>query len=134
MEDAEAAIGIINGFRNAGIHVALDDFGTGYASLSYLRRFPFDKLKVDQAFVRNLGRSKGSAAIIHGVVSLGRSLGMTVHAEGVETLEQHVFLRAAGCHHFQGFHFAKPMPLPDLHRFIESKRNAKGALNIRIPH
>ncbi|WP_284178205.1 EAL domain-containing protein [Rhabdaerophilum sp. SD176] len=134
MEDAETAIAIINGFRGAGIHVALDDFGTGYASLSYLRRFPFDKLKVDQAFVRNLGRSNGSAAIIHGVVSLGRSLGMTVHAEGVETLEHHIFLRAAGCHHFQGFYFAKPMPLPDLHRFIEAKRNAPGALNMRLHH
>lgn len=134
MEDAETAISIINGFRSAGIHVALDDFGTGYASLSYLRRFPFDKLKVDQAFVRNLGRSNGSAAIIHGVVSLGRSLGMTVHAEGVETLEHHIFLRAAGCHHFQGFYFSKPMPLVDLHRFIDAKRNAPGALNMRFNH
>lgn len=110
MEDAEAAIAVISGFRNEGIHVALDDFGTGYASLSYLRRFPFDKLKVDQAFVRNLGVTNGSAAIIHSVVALGRSLGMTVHAEGVETLEHHIFLRAAGCHHFQGYYFGKPMP------------------------
>lgn len=132
MEDAETAISIINGFRAAGIHVALDDFGTGYASLSYLRRFPFDKLKVDQAFVRNLGQSNGSAAIIHGVVSLGRSLGMVVHAEGVETLEHHIFLRAAGCHHFQGFYFSKPMPLTDLHRYLEKKRNAPGALNMRF--
>lgn len=109
MEDAEAAIALISGFRDAGIHVALDDFGTGYASLSYLRRFPFDKLKVDQAFVRNLGVINGSAAIIHSVVALGRSLGMVVHAEGVETLEHHIFLRAAGCHHFQGFYFSKPV-------------------------
>jgi len=122
MEDAEAAIEIIKGFRNAGVHVALDDFGTGYASLSYLRRFPFDKLKVDQAFVRNLGPSNGSAAIIHSVVSLGRSLGMTVHAEGVETLEHHIFLRAAGCHHFQGFYFAKPMPYAACAEFIAKKR------------
>ncbi len=131
MEDAEAAIDIINGFRKAGLHVALDDFGTGYASLSYLRRFPFDKLKVDQAFVRNLGRSNGSAAIIHGVVSLGRSLGMVVHAEGVETLEHHIFLRAAGCHHFQGFYFSKPLPLPDLHAFLEKKRTGGGSWNLR---
>lgn len=109
MDDAEAAIAAIKGFRDAGMHVALDDFGTGYASLSYLRRFPFDKLKVDQAFVRNLGVINGSAAIIHSVVALGRSLGMIVHAEGVETLEHHIFLRAAGCHHFQGFYFGKPM-------------------------
>jgi len=119
MEDADAAIALISGFRNAGIHVALDDFGTGYASLSYLRRFPFDKLKVDQAFVRNLGKTTGSAAIIHSVVALGRSLGMTVHAEGVETLEHHIFLRAAGCHHFQGFYFSKPLPKPAFVAFME---------------
>jgi diguanylate cyclase (GGDEF)-like protein len=121
MDDAEAAIALIKGFRDAGVHVALDDFGTGYASLSYLRRFPFDKLKVDQAFVRNLGPSNGSAAIIHSVVALGRSLGMTVHAEGVETLEHHIFLRAAGCHHFQGFYFAKPMTRDACSAFIAKK-------------
>ncbi len=117
MEDADAAIEVISGFRSAGMHVALDDFGTGYASLSYLRRFPFDKLKVDQAFVRNLGVAAGSAAIIHSVIALGRSLGMTVHAEGVETLEHHIFLRAAGCHHFQGYYFSKPLKLEDMDAF-----------------
>lgn len=124
MEDADAAIALISGFRNAGLHVALDDFGTGYASLSYLRRFPFDKLKVDQAFVRNLGVTQGSAAIIHSVVALGRSLGMTVHAEGVETLEHHIFLRAAGCHHFQGFYFAKPMNKKALEAFMGKRSPA----------
>jgi diguanylate cyclase (GGDEF)-like protein len=118
MEDAESAIAIITALRKADLHVALDDFGTGYASLSYLRRFPFDKLKVDQAFVRNLGVTAGSAAIIHSVVSLGRSLGMTVHAEGVETLEQHIFLRAAGCHDFQGYYFARPMPADELDIYL----------------
>ena len=124
MDDAEAAIALITGFRNEGIHVALDDFGTGYASLSYLRRFPFDKLKVDQAFVRNLGPSNGSAAIIHSVVALGRSLGMTVHAEGVETLEHHIFLRAAGCHHFQGFYFSRPMTKAALEVFMHKRSTA----------
>jgi len=118
MEDAESAIAIITALRKADMHVALDDFGTGYASLSYLRRFPFDKLKVDQAFVRNLGVTAGSAAIIHSVVSLGRSLGMTVHAEGVETLEQPIFLRAAGCHDFQGYYFARPMPADELDIYL----------------
>ncbi|MFZ4531065.1 MAG: putative bifunctional diguanylate cyclase/phosphodiesterase [Alsobacter sp.] len=118
MEDAELAITIITALRKAGMHMALDDFGTGYASLSYLRRFPFDKLKVDQAFVRNLGVTAGAAAIIHSVVSLGRSLGMTVHAEGVETLEQHIFLRASGCHDFQGYYFARPMPADELDIYL----------------
>ncbi|MGL4728729.1 MAG: EAL domain-containing protein, partial [Bosea sp. (in: a-proteobacteria)] len=119
--DAEAAIEIIQGFRDAGLHVALDDFGTGYASLSYLRKFPFDKLKVDQAFVRNLGVTAGSAAIIHSVVALGRSLGMTVHAEGIETMEHHIFLRAAGCHHFQGYYFAKAMSKADMDEYVAKK-------------
>jgi len=109
VEDVEGAIHILKQFREAGMHVALDDFGTGYSSLSYLRRFPFDKLKVDQSFVRNLGGGPGSAAIIHAVVSLGRAMGLIVHAEGIETLEHHIFLRASGCHHLQGFYFARPM-------------------------
>lgn len=121
MEDAEAAIEVIQGFRDAGLHVALDDFGTGYASLSYLRKFPFDKLKVDQAFVRHLGVTAGSAAIIHSVVALGRSLGMTVHAEGIETMEHHIFLRAAGCHHFQGHYFAKAMSKEDMDAYVARK-------------
>jgi len=128
MEDAEGAISTIKGFRDAGISVALDDFGTGYASLSYLRRFPFSKLKVDQAFVRNLGVITGSAAIIHSVVSLGRSLGMLVHAEGVETLEHHIFLRAAGCHHFQGYYFGKPMPKAEIDKRVA--RNFGGAVSL----
>jgi diguanylate cyclase len=110
VEDADSAIRVLKQFREAGMHIALDDFGTGYSSLSYLRRFPFDKLKVDQSFVRNLGGGPGSAAIIHAVVSLGRALGLIVHAEGIESLEHHIFLRAAGCHHLQGFYFARPMP------------------------
>jgi diguanylate cyclase len=110
VEDADTAIRVLKQFREAGMHIALDDFGTGYSSLSYLRRFPFDKLKIDQSFVRGLGGGPGSAAIIHAVVSLGRALGLIVHAEGIETLEHHIFLRASGAHHLQGFYFARPMP------------------------
>jgi diguanylate cyclase (GGDEF)-like protein len=131
MEDAEAAIEVIQGFRDAGLHVALDDFGTGYASLSYLRKFPFDKLKVDQAFVRNLGVTAGSAAIIHSVVALGRSLGMTVHAEGIETMEHHIFLRAAGCHHFQGYYFAKAMPKEEMDEYVARKKGLIPRLALR---
>lgn len=109
IDDADAAVKFIRGFKEIGVHIALDDFGTGFSSLSYLRRFPFDKLKVDQSFVRALGSGPGTAAIIHSVIALGRALGMTVHAEGVETLEHHIFLRAAGCHHLQGFLFSRPL-------------------------
>ncbi len=121
VEDADTAIRILKQFRDAGMHIALDDFGTGYSSLSYLRRFPFDKLKVDQSFVRNLGGGPGSAAIIHAVVSLGRALGLIVHAEGIESLEHHIFLRASGCHHLQGFYFARPMPPEDITKMAQKQ-------------
>ena len=91
-----------------GVRFALDDFGTGYSSLLYLRRFPFDKLKIDSSFVRSIEKAPDAAAIVHAVVSLGRGLGMKVTAEGVETPEQHLFLRAAGVHTMQGYRFGKP--------------------------
>jgi diguanylate cyclase (GGDEF)-like protein len=91
-----------------GVRFALDDFGTGYSSLLYLRRFPFDKLKIDSSFVRSIEKAPDAAAIVHAVVSLGRGLGMKVTAEGVETAEQQLFLRAAGVHSMQGYRFGKP--------------------------
>jgi diguanylate cyclase (GGDEF)-like protein len=97
-----------------GVRLALDDFGTGYSSLQYLRRFPFDKLKIDSSFVRSIERAADAAAIVHAVVSLGRGLGMKVTAEGVETAEQHLFLRAAGVHSLQGYRFGRPCPAADI--------------------
>ena len=97
-----------------GVRFALDDFGTGYSSLQYLRRFPFDKLKIDSSFVRSIETAPDAAAIVHAVVSLGRGLGMKVTAEGVETAEQHLFLRAAGVHSMQGFRFGRPGPAADI--------------------
>ncbi|HEY6254472.1 MAG TPA: EAL domain-containing protein [Xanthobacteraceae bacterium] len=91
-----------------GVRLALDDFGTGYSSLLYLRRFPFDKLKIDRSFVHSIERAADAAAIVHAVVSLGRGLGMKVTAEGVETAEQQLFLRAAGVHLMQGYRFGRP--------------------------
>jgi diguanylate cyclase (GGDEF)-like protein len=97
-----------------GVRFALDDFGTGYSSLQYLRRFPFDKLKIDSSFVRSIETAPDAASIVHAVVSLGRGLGMKVTAEGVETAEQHLFLRAAGVHSMQGFRFGRPGPAADV--------------------
>ena len=95
-----------------GVRIAMDDFGTGYSSLSYLWRFPFDKLKIDQSFTRALGSGdEHLASVIDAIVALGRSLGMTITAEGVETEEQADFLRHAGCHQLQGFHLGRPMAL-----------------------
>ena len=97
-----------------GVRLALDDFGTGYSSLLYLRRFPFDKLKIDSSFVRSIERAADAAAIVHAVVSLGRGLGMKVTAEGVETAEQQLFLRAAGVHSMQGYRFGRPCSAMDI--------------------
>ncbi len=97
-----------------GVRFALDDFGTGYSSLQYLRRFPFDKLKIDSSFVRSIETAPDAASIVHAVVSLGRGLSMKVTAEGVETAEQHLFLRAAGVHSMQGYRFGRPGPAADV--------------------
>ncbi|MGA2943225.1 MAG: EAL domain-containing protein, partial [Xanthobacteraceae bacterium] len=103
-----------------GVRFALDDFGTGYSSLLYLRRFPFDKLKIDSSFVGAIEKAPDAAAIVHAVVSLGRGLGMRVTAEGVETAEQHLFLRAAGVHQMQGYRFGKPGPASEINARLAS--------------
>jgi predicted signal transduction protein with EAL and GGDEF domain len=106
VDSAEAAMLRL---KALGLRLALDDFGTGYSSLLYLRRFPFDKLKIDRSFVLSIEKAADAAAIVHAVVSLGRGLGMKVTAEGVETAEQHLFLRAAGIHSMQGYRFGRPV-------------------------
>ena len=105
VDDAEKAM---HRLKARGVRFALDDFGTGYSSLLYLRRFPFDRIKIDRSFVRSIETAADAASIVHAIVSLGRGLGMKVTAEGVETAEQQLFLRAAGVHSMQGYRFGKP--------------------------
>jgi EAL domain-containing protein (putative c-di-GMP-specific phosphodiesterase class I) len=100
--------------KGIGVSFALDDFGTGYSSLLYLRRFPFDKLKIDSTFVRSIENAADPAAIVHAVVSLGRGHGMKVTAEGVEAADQHLFLRAAGVHSLQGYRFGRPVTVAEI--------------------
>jgi diguanylate cyclase (GGDEF)-like protein len=107
--DADQAESSIMELRSMGVKLALDDFGTGYSSLIYLRRFAFDKIKLDKSFLDSLEDTGESAILVHSVVHLGRALGLTVTAEGVETQEQRRFLQAVGCHMLQGYLFAKPM-------------------------
>ncbi len=102
-------LGELSEMRRLGIRIALDDFGTGYSSLGYLRRFPVDKIKIDKSFVQNLGITEDAAAIVECVARLGRALGLAVTAEGVETAEQHRFVRAVGCHQVQGYLFSPPV-------------------------
>jgi diguanylate cyclase (GGDEF)-like protein len=106
VEGAEAAM---RRLKALGVKLALDDFGTGYSSLLYLRKFPFDKLKIDRSFINNIETAADAAAIVHAIVGLGRGLGMKVTAEGVENAEQQLFLRAAGVHIMQGFRFGVPV-------------------------
>jgi diguanylate cyclase (GGDEF)-like protein len=111
-------LGQLTEMRRIGIRIVLDDFGTGYSSLGYLRSFPVDKIKIDQSFVKNLGVTEEAAAIVECVARLGRALGLTVTAEGVETGEQHRFVRAAGCHQLQGFLFSPPVAAERISEFL----------------
>ena len=110
---------VLQDFRAMGISVALDDFGTGYSSLSYLRSFQFNKLKIDQSFVRDLMTSKESMSIVRAVIGLGKSLGITTIAEGVETEAQLDKLRAKGCTQVQGYLFSRPKPASEVPAMIE---------------
>ena len=101
---------VLHELKQLGVRIALDDFGTGYSSLSYLRRFPFDKIKIDRSFVQGCEDSADGLAIVKAVIALGRSLGMTTTAEGVETEAQLEIIRAEGCTEAQGFLFSKPLP------------------------
>jgi EAL domain-containing protein (putative c-di-GMP-specific phosphodiesterase class I) len=106
------------------VRLALDDFGTGYSSLTYLQRFKFDRLKIDRAFVRPLGKVRGSEAIIQAIVALGRALDIRIMAEGVETEEQRVLLRLAGCEEMQGFLFARPGPREAIDRLLAAAESS----------
>ncbi|MGI4800588.1 MAG: putative bifunctional diguanylate cyclase/phosphodiesterase [Janthinobacterium lividum] len=111
LQDSDAILALLHKIRSFGVRVSMDDFGTGYSSLSYLRRFPFDKIKIDQSFIRTLDDSNDCLAIVRAVLGLGRSLGMSVVAEGVETLAQFDILKREGCEQLQGYLFSKPQPI-----------------------
>lgn len=114
MHDMEATIATLTQLRATGVSIAIDDFGTGHSSLSYLKRFPIDALKIDKAFVLDLPDSFEDAAIVQAVIQLGKGLGLRVIAEGVETEAQLAFLREHGCNAMQGFYFSYPVPADEL--------------------
>jgi EAL domain-containing protein (putative c-di-GMP-specific phosphodiesterase class I) len=124
--NVEAAELAMRRLKALGVRLALDDFGTGHSSLLYLRRIPFDKLKIDSSFVRNIDRAADAAAIMHAVVSLGRGLGMSVTAEGVETADQQLFLRAAGVHSMQGYRFGRPCRADELASRLDESGSLDG--------
>jgi EAL domain-containing protein (putative c-di-GMP-specific phosphodiesterase class I) len=122
MQNVEQAIHIMSELREMGVHISLDDFGTGYSSLSYLKRFPIDTVKVDKSFVREITVDADSAAIADAIIAMGHSLRLTVLAEGVETEEQLVYLRARGCNRMQGYLFSKPLPPDELAQLLRDGR------------
>jgi diguanylate cyclase (GGDEF)-like protein len=119
LRETESTLAVLHQLRVMGITVALDDFGTGYSSLSYLRSFPFDKIKIDQSFVRGLATNKESMSIIRAVTGLGHSLNIKTTAEGVETLDQLNMLREHGCTEAQGYLFNRPAPANQLPMLME---------------
>ena len=118
IDNPEEMLKRIEDLHALGVRIALDDFGSGYSNLGYLQRFPLDKLKIDRSFVTALGRSPNGGVIIQAIVALGRALGLSVLVEGVETDEQRVLLRLAGCDEMQGFLFAKPAPAKAIDRLL----------------
>lgn len=116
------AISTMKSLKELGLRLAIDDFGTGYSSLSHLKRFPLDKLKVDQSFVRELTSSRDDAAITVAIINMAKSLNLKVIAEGVETAEHRDFLLANGCPLMQGYFFSKPLPAQELEQFVKGWR------------
>ena len=117
IENSEAVMNLLNEIKQRHIHIALDDFGTGYSSLSYLADFPIDTLKIDRSFVCKIGENK-QAAIVSAMVAMGKAMGMTVVAEGIETEEQLEYLRDLDCDIAQGYLFSKPLPEQDATAYL----------------
>jgi diguanylate cyclase (GGDEF)-like protein len=122
MNDAESSVEILEELSRMGVVVAIDDFGTGYSSMSYLRRFPIDKLKIDRGFISNLTHNPADKSIVQAIISLAHSLRLKVVAEGVETAEQLEQLKRLGCDQYQGFLLSPAVPAPELERLIRSRR------------
>lgn len=132
--DTEATLATLAQFRDIGVRIAMDDFGTGYSSLGYLRRFAFDKVKIDQSFVRGLGETADSVAIVRAVTSLCSSLGITTTAEGVETEAQRDRLRLEGCDQFQGWLYGRPMPEAEVAAHLAAQTDTVGSSVFSIRH
>ena len=127
LADNVATLAMLHMLRDLGIRVAMDDFGTGYSSLSYLRAFPFDKIKIDQSFVRDLTAKGGPGPIVRAIRTLADCLSMRTTAEGVETYEQLKWLREEGCHEVQGYYFSRPVPAANIPELIERLRGVSNA-------
>jgi diguanylate cyclase (GGDEF)-like protein len=128
LHNKDATLAVLHQLRALGIRIAMDDFGTGYSSLTYLQCFPFDKIKIDRSFVKDITESTGSLNIVRAVAALANGMGMTATAEGVETREQLDRIVSEGCTEMQGFLFSKPLPAHEIERLFLSGREARKVL------
>jgi len=119
MKDLQNVIPALHRLNEIGVEISIDDFGTGYSSLAYLTTLPISELKIDRSFVRDLGITPQSSAVVTAIIALARSLGLRVIAEGVENLRQMEVLHRLGCGVMQGFLFSRPIPPDDLERWLE---------------
>lgn len=128
MEDISTAAQHLLSLRRSGALIAIDDFGTGYSSLSYLKSLPLDKIKIDKSFVQDLLDDDDDATIVRAIIQLGKSLGMQVIAEGVETAEQEAYIISEGCHEGQGYHYSKPLPARELSAYLKQAQRNNAAI------
>ncbi|WPO46256.1 putative bifunctional diguanylate cyclase/phosphodiesterase [Pseudomonas sp. S1Bt23] len=128
MEDISTAAQHLLSLRRSGALIAIDDFGTGYSSLSYLKSLPLDKIKIDKSFVQDLLDDDDDATIVRAIIQLGKSLGMQVIAEGVETAEQEAYIISEGCHEGQGYHYSKPLPARELSAYLKQAQRSNAAI------
>ena len=119
MRHPETSIKMLQDLKSIGINLSMDDFGTGYSSLSYLKKLPIHKLKIDQAFVRELPENTHDIAIVESIISMAKAMKFEVIAEGVETIEQHDFLVGKGCHNIQGYYYSRPIPAKEMETFLQ---------------
>jgi EAL domain-containing protein (putative c-di-GMP-specific phosphodiesterase class I) len=120
MQSVDRAIMLLNALKQRGIRLAMDDFGTGYSSMSLIKRFPIDTLKIDRAFIRDLPDNNDDKAIASAIIGLGKALGVTIVAEGVETLGQQTFLRDHACDEMQGYLFSRPLPAEEMGALLQT--------------
>ncbi|MES2194659.1 MAG: GAF domain-containing protein [Pseudomonadota bacterium] len=120
MRNVSRAVKVLDAIQSRGIRLAIDDFGTGYSSMSLMKQFPIDTIKIDRSFVRDLPNDSEDQAIAQAIISMGKALGMTIVAEGVETVEQQAFLRSHACDEMQGYLFSKPLPPAELASLLRS--------------
>jgi diguanylate cyclase (GGDEF)-like protein len=133
IKDADNALAVLQALKGMGVGLSMDDFGTGYSSLSYFRLFPFDKVKIDQSFVRDMGDNPQAAKLVNAIIGLGKALGLSIIAEGVETVDQLTLLRDLGCDQVQGYHIGRPAPMVQFGHLIQRRGVVDGPADDAVP-